>query len=268
VVKTSGFWCTHEYVLLRSARIFCYRFNTIRAKKPPWFEVIKYFHLTGQALSHTHKVSQFAMLPSTNLDIEYVPISALKYALSRTARLHTSIFQARLANRPSSTGGVFMSDDPDGDHRQPPKSHRFQPGRSGNPRGRPKGTRNLATDLTRLLTKRIPVREDGETRHVSRQEAVLLRLYSKGVQGDVRAIMSLFTMLMKLEPLMPEPTQAQDEVTVQDEQIIEDYLRSHADTWKKDHAVERLTPENIEDPQTGSISDCGVSAGNGSIKKG
>ena len=143
-----------------------------------------------------------------------------------------------------------MSDDPNGDHRQPPKSHRFQPGKSGNPRGRPKGTRNLKTDLTRLLIKRIPVREDGETRQVSRQEAVLLRLYSKAVQGDVRAIMSLLTMLMKLEPLTLEPAQAQDEVTLEDEQIIEDWLRGHAATWKKDHAVERLTPENSEDPQT------------------
>jgi hypothetical protein len=131
-----------------------------------------------------------------------------------------------------------MSDDLNGDHRPPPKSHRFQPGTSGNPRGRPKGTRNLKTDLTRLLTKRIPVREDGETRQVSRQEAVLLRLYSKAVQGDVRAIMSLFTMLMKLQPLTPEPAQGQDEVTSQDEQIIEDWLRGHAVTWKKDHAVE------------------------------
>jgi hypothetical protein len=140
-----------------------------------------------------------------------------------------------------------MSDDPNGDHRPPPKSHRFQPGTSGNPRGRPKGTRNLKTDLTRLL--RIPVREDGETRQVSRQEAALLRLYSKAVQGDVRAIMSLFTMRMKLEPLTPEPAQAQDEVTVEDERIIEDWLRGHAATWKKDHAVERLTPESSEDPE-------------------
>jgi hypothetical protein len=120
-----------------------------------------------------------------------------------------------------------MSDGQDGRYRKPPEAHQFKPGKSGNPRGRPKGTRNLKTDLTRLLKRRISVREDGETRHISRQEAILLSLYSKAISGDVRATMSILTMLMKLEPTMTsEP--AQDEVSPRDEEIIEDYLRREA----------------------------------------
>ena len=118
-----------------------------------------------------------------------------------------------------------MSDDQDGSHR--PRSRRFKPGQSGNPRGRPRGTRNLSTDLTQLLKKRIRVREDGETRHISRQEAILLSLYSKAVRGDVRAIMSILTMLMKLEPATASKPD-QDEVSQRDQEIIEDYLRRKA----------------------------------------
>lgn len=92
-----------------------------------------------------------------------------------------------------------MDDDTPG-YKRPPKSSRFAAGRSGNPRGRPKGSRNLKTDLDKLLTKKITVREDGEVRKVTRQEAILLGLFSKAVRGDVRAITSIFAMLTKFYP--------------------------------------------------------------------
>lgn len=57
-----------------------------------------------------------------------------------------------------------MTEESEGGYKQPPKSTRFKPGQSGNKRGRPKGSRNLKTDLNKLMTKRIAVREDGEVR--------------------------------------------------------------------------------------------------------
>jgi hypothetical protein len=148
-----------------------------------------------------------------------------------------------------------MSDDQDGSHRDPPRSRqfkpsqsgnpprsrRFKPGQSGNPRGRPRGTRNVWTDLTQLLNKRIAIREDGETRHISRQEAILLSLYSKAVRGDVRAIMSILTMLMKLEPATASKPD-QDEVSQTDQEIIDDY-------WRRKAAIQA---QNKESP---TISD-------------
>ena len=43
----------------------------------------------------------------------------------------------------------------------PPIEHRFQPGKSGNPRGRPKGRFNVKAELERIIAKKVTVR-DGE----------------------------------------------------------------------------------------------------------
>ena len=42
---------------------------------------------------------------------------------------------------------------------KPPKDSQFKEGQSGNPKGRKKNSRNLKTDLTKILQKRISVRE-------------------------------------------------------------------------------------------------------------
>jgi hypothetical protein len=66
-------------------------------------------------------------------------------------------------------------------YKSPPKEHQFAPGASGNPRGRPKGSRNLRTDLAQLMKKTVAVRENGKRRRISRQEAMLLSLYDKAL---------------------------------------------------------------------------------------
>ena len=119
-----------------------------------------------------------------------------------------------------------MTDGNDTGYKQPPKSTRFKPGQSGNKRGRPKGSRNLKTDLNDLMKKRIAVREDGETRHISRQEAMLLSLFSKAAHGDVRASTTLANMVMKLNPETEQPSGSTD-VSESDKRIIDDFLRRH-----------------------------------------
>jgi hypothetical protein len=72
-------------------------------------------------------------------------------------------------------------------YRKPPETSRFKKGRSGNPRGRPKGSLNLATDLTAELGERITVREDGKSRRITKQRALIKSLLAKALQTDVRA---------------------------------------------------------------------------------
>ena len=122
-----------------------------------------------------------------------------------------------------------MTDDASTGYKQPPKASRFRAGNSGNPRGRPRGSRNLKTTLTKLMSKRITVREDGQVRQITRQEAMLLKLYSKAVAGDTKASNQLLTMLMKLGGHEPAPTQP-DVVTENDRVIVADFLRRNAIT--------------------------------------
>jgi len=71
---------------------------------------------------------------------------------------------------------------------RPPRHSRFVPGQSGNPRGRQKGVRNLANDVKRTLEVPVRLTDQGKTKRVSTQEAVLLRLREKALKGDARAI--------------------------------------------------------------------------------
>jgi len=81
---------------------------------------------------------------------------------------------------------------------KPPKATRFKRGKSGNPKGRPKGSLNLATDLTAELGEHITVREDGRPRKVSKQRALIKSLMAKALQGDVRATTSLLALYARV----------------------------------------------------------------------
>ena len=70
---------------------------------------------------------------------------------------------------------------------KPPEATRFKPGKSGNPKGRPKGSLNLATDLSAELGEQITVREGGRQHRISKQRALVKSLMAKALQGDVRA---------------------------------------------------------------------------------
>lgn len=70
---------------------------------------------------------------------------------------------------------------------KPPKHTQFKPGQSGNPQGRPKDTRNVKHVLLQVATEEMAITENGETKVVSKQEALIRSLFARALNGDQQA---------------------------------------------------------------------------------
>lgn len=71
-------------------------------------------------------------------------------------------------------------------YKHPPRATRFQKGRSGNPRGRPRNCRR-EIPYDHVLGQMVTIREDGRERRVTAAEAFLLQLTKRGLEGDSSA---------------------------------------------------------------------------------
>jgi Family of unknown function (DUF5681) len=79
-------------------------------------------------------------------------------------------------------------------YKRPPLHARFQPGVSGNPRGRQKGVRNFGADVKRTLEMPVTLSGNGKSKRVSTQEALILRLREKALKGDPRSLETLLSL--------------------------------------------------------------------------
>ena len=70
---------------------------------------------------------------------------------------------------------------------KPPKHTQFQKGASGNPKGRPRGSRNASTVLDEALKEHVIISENGQRRTVTKLEVILKQLVNKAAQGDHKA---------------------------------------------------------------------------------
>ena len=101
---------------------------------------------------------------------------------------------------------------------KPPKVTQFKRGRSGNPNGRPKGSCKLATDLTAELSEQITVREEGRSRRISKQRALIKSLMARALQGDVRATAAMLALYARV--ITEPPDDSDDEIQANELEIL------------------------------------------------
>ncbi len=80
---------------------------------------------------------------------------------------------------------------------KPPRDSRFKPGQSGNPKGRPAGTKNFKTDLVEELQEHITVKEGGSRHRISKQRAILKSITLRAMKGDPRAASLIVNMVAR-----------------------------------------------------------------------
>jgi len=94
-----------------------------------------------------------------------------------------------------------MPDDPAYEigYGRPPRHTRFEKGQSGNPKGRPRDVKNLATLVGEALDQRIVVKENGKRRSITKRQAMVTQLVNRSAAADLKAIALLLGVVQQIE---------------------------------------------------------------------
>ena len=108
---------------------------------------------------------------------------------------------------------------------KPPAATRFSKGQSGNPTGRPRGTRNLATLLGQALNERVVYSENGRRRSITKLQATVKQLVNRAATGDPKFLHPLLTLVQLVECQDPVQAPEAELLTESDRKLIEGMLR-------------------------------------------
>jgi uncharacterized protein DUF5681 len=108
---------------------------------------------------------------------------------------------------------------------RPPEHTRFRKGQSGNPKGRPKGTIDVATVLKKSLLEKTVIVENGRHKTVTKLEAALKQLVNLATTGELRAIQLLSALARSVEEPPDQQSGQQAELGDADQKVLDNILR-------------------------------------------
>ena len=111
-------------------------------------------------------------------------------------------------------------------YKRPPAAHRFQPGESGNPAGRPKGRRNLRSLVREVANTEIEVTSGARKRKMTMAEAIVHSQFKAALQGNTRAGAIVLQLLQC--HLEGDTSSSQDpQLAEREREMVREYLKSH-----------------------------------------
>ena len=125
---------------------------------------------------------------------------------------------------------------------KPPVHSRFRKGCSGNSKGRPKGTKNLRTDLTEVLQERITVTEGDRKVRMSKQRAVFKTLVAKTLKGDSRSATTLLNTMFRALGFADTPADVEQLLDANEQELL-----AVIDARRKREAESSAKPQVVPD---------------------
>jgi hypothetical protein len=107
----------------------------------------------------------------------------------------------------------------------PPKDTRFKKGQSGNPRGRRKGSHNVASVFARTLREKVVINEQGQRKQVTKLEAAVKQFVNKAASGDLRALQMLVALAREAEATGNLPSPERPEIGEIDQKVLQGIFR-------------------------------------------
>lgn len=129
--------------------------------------------------------------------------------------------RTRPKHTPASVESMHSSNEKDVGYGRPPTANQFRPGKSGNPKGRPKGAKNESTLLREILERKIETRSNGRSRKITILEGILLRITEDGLKGNTKSAAFL---LNRYAAMVSGELQKQD-LSDEDREVLEAFAQ-------------------------------------------